>query len=50
MQYITNHYLPQKKQNTLANNKWLRRIFATGFAFFLIKGLAWIAAVVWIVN
>lgn len=29
-------------------NKWLKRIFTAGFFFFLIKGLIWIAAVVWI--
>ncbi len=53
MQYITQHYLfPkrfQQQQNTTANNKWLRRIVTTGFAFFLIKGLAWIAAAVWVI-
>ncbi|NOQ90932.1 MAG: hypothetical protein GQ549_08310 [Gammaproteobacteria bacterium] len=61
MQYITHHYLfqkpprkqpqnqPQNQQGTSANNKWLRRIYTTGFVFFLIKGLAWIAAAAWVV-
>jgi len=48
MQYITQHFLFQKQQNTAANNKWLRRVVTTGFTFFLIKGLIWIAAGVWI--
>jgi len=53
MQYITQHYLFQKRfqkqQNTAANNKWLQRIVTTGFIFFFIKGLAWIAAAVWVI-
>ena len=49
MQYITHHPLPQKRLNTAANNKWLQRTVATGFAFFFIKGLVWIAAAVWVV-
>ena len=47
MHYTTHHHLFQKN-NVLANNRWLRRIVTTGFAFFLIKGLIWIAAGIWI--
>jgi hypothetical protein len=53
MQYITQNYLFQerflKQKNKTTDNKWSRRIVKTGFAFFLIKGLLWIAAAVWVV-
>ena len=61
MQYITQNYLfqerfqkqqnnaTQKQLNNATDNKWLRRIAKTGFAFFLIKGLLWIAVGVWVV-
>lgn len=44
-------YLKQQKQlYMLPNSNWLRRACTMGFVFFLIKGLAWIAAAVWIIN
>jgi hypothetical protein len=49
MQHIEQNHLYQKQQNITLNNKWSRRVYATGFLFFFIKGLAWIAAVVWVV-
>lgn len=49
MQTITQHIFHQQKKNAVASNKWLQRLYATGFAFFLIKGLVWIAAAVWVV-
>jgi hypothetical protein len=49
MQHIEQNHLYQKQQNITLNNKWSRRIYATGFLFFFIKGLAWIAAAVWVV-
>jgi hypothetical protein len=49
MQYIKQNYLFKKPQSSAENNKWLRQIYKAGFAFFLIKGLLWIAAAVWVV-
>jgi hypothetical protein len=49
MRYITQHYQQQKQQDTATNKQWLRWLYTTGFAFFFIKGLAWIAAAAWIV-
>lgn len=40
----------QKHLYTPPNNKWLRRACTMGFVFFLIKGLAWIAVAVWVIN
>lgn len=28
-------------------NKWLRRVYTTGFVFFLAKGVVWLAAISW---
>lgn len=28
--------------------KWFRRLTVVGFAFFLVKGLFWVALVVWV--
>jgi len=39
----------QKLHSTREINKWLQRTGAAGFAFFLIKGLAWIVAALWAV-
>ena len=30
------------------NSSWLQRVLATGFLFFLVKGLFWIGAAVWL--
>ena len=45
MQFITH----QKPLSVAPGNKWLRRACTTGFAFFLAKGLVWIAAAVWVI-
>ncbi len=37
-------------QRTAPNNKWLQRVFKTGFIFFLVKGLAWTAAAAWFIS
>lgn len=34
-------------QNTQRPNKWLRQLCTTGFIFFFIKGVAWIAVTTW---
>jgi hypothetical protein len=39
----------QKPQRVVLTRKWLRRTCATGFVFFLAKGLVWIAAAVWVI-
>ena len=46
MQYLTHDNI---QQNHIQSNKWLRRIFTTGFVFFFVKGLAWIAVAAWAV-
>ena len=45
MQPITH----QKSQTAAQPNKWLQRVYTTGFVFFLAKGLAWIIAAIWVI-
>jgi len=35
-------------QRNSPSNKWLQRVFKTGFVFFLIKGLVWTAVAIWL--
>ena len=46
MQDLTYNNVQQKHTQ---GKKWLRRIFTTGFVFFFVKGLVWIAVAVWAV-
>lgn len=41
--------IQQKTESTVLPTKWLLRIGITGFIFFLVKGLAWIIFVTWVV-
>jgi len=45
MQSLTNQY----PYVSMSGNKWLQRACATGFIFFMLKGLLWIVAAVWLV-
>lgn len=41
----------RKQSTTVTNlNKWLKQAGIAGFAFFLIKGLVWLAAAWWLVK
>jgi hypothetical protein len=57
MQYITHNGINQKRpmqqvqtaKSTTQKNRWLQRLYTTGFVFFLAKGVVWIVAVSWAV-
>jgi len=39
----------QTSPGAVLTNKWLWRVFTTGFVFFLAKGLVWLAVAAWVI-